>query len=398
MTGPSDILVVGASAAGLTVAETLRRLGYAGALTVLGAEPHLPYDRPPLSKHVLSGHWEPSRATLRDPQALARLDAGLVLGSPAVALDAGARSVRTAAGRTLRADAVVVATGLSPRTLPGQADLAGAHVLRTLDDALALRRELAAGARLVVVGDGVLGSEIAATARSMGAEVTLVGPQSAPMTDQLGPEVAARLARLHTDRGVRLLPGSAVRGLRAAGGRVTGVHLDSGETLPADVVVVAIGATPNTAWLSGSGLRVDDGLVCDSWCRAADGIYAAGDVARWHHDALGTLQRLENRTNATEQAMAVARTVLGDGRPYRPVPYFWTEQYATRIHVYGTPSADAELTVVEGDMAEQRFVALYHRDGTVTGVLGWNMPKQARLRRQLLVDAYASAAPGSVTP
>ncbi|WP_326680144.1 NAD(P)/FAD-dependent oxidoreductase [Streptomyces sp. NBC_01237] len=392
MKAPGSVLVVGASAAGLTTAETLRRLGYPGELTVVGAERHPPYDRPPLSKQVLSGHWEPERATLPRPrESQARLEAEIILGSPAVALDTATRSVRTAAGRTLRADAVVIATGLSPLLLPGRADLAGAHVLRTLDDALALRAELTPGTRLVVVGDGVLGTEIAATASAMGVNVTLVGPQPAPMTAQLGPLVAEKPARLHTHHGVRLLPGTGVRGLRAAGGRVTGVLLGSGETLSAEVAVVAIGATPNTAWLAGSGLRVDNGLVCDSRCRAADGIYAAGDVARRHHDALGTLQRLENRTNATEQAMAVARTILGDDRPYRPIPYVWTDQFTTRIQVYGAPSADAELTVTDGDMTEDRFVALYHRGGAVIGVLGWNMPKQARLRRQRLVDAHAAS-------
>ncbi|MFI8817779.1 MULTISPECIES: NAD(P)/FAD-dependent oxidoreductase [unclassified Streptomyces] len=392
MKAPGSVLVVGASAAGLTAAETLRRLGYPGELTVVGAEWRTPYDRPPLSKQVLSGHWEPERATLLRPgESQARLEAEIILGSPAVALDTATRSVRTAAGRTLRADAVVIATGLSPRLLPGRADLAGAHVLRTLDDALALRAELTPGTRLVVVGDGVLGTEIAATASAMGVNVTLVGPQPAPMTAQLGPLVAEKPARLHTHHGVRLLPGTGVRGLRAAGGRVTGVLLDSGETLSAEVAVVAIGATPNTAWLAGSGLRVDNGLVCDSRCRAADGIYAAGDVARRHHDALGTLQRLENRTNATEQAMAVARTILGDDRPYRPIPYVCTDQFTTRIQVYGAPSADAELTVTDGDMTEDRFVALYHRGGAVIGVLGWNMPKQARLRRQRLVDAHAAS-------
>ncbi|MGN9837068.1 NAD(P)/FAD-dependent oxidoreductase [Nonomuraea sp. H19] len=388
-----SVLVVGASAAGLATAEALRRKGYQGGLTVLGAEPHLPYDRPPMSKQVLSGAWDPERARLRPEPVLSALDAEFVLGDAAVGLDAELRTVHTASGRALRADTVVIATGLRPRTLPGQAGLAGVHVLRTLDDALALRAELRESARLVVVGEGVLGAEIAATARGMGLEVTMAGPQPAPLAAQLGPQVAGLLAGLHTERGVGLRLGSGVSGLAGEHGRVTGVRLDTGEVLPADVVVVAIGADPATEWLAGSGLRVDNGLVCDSRCRAAEGIYAAGDVARWHHDHLGDLVRLENRTNATEQAGVVAANILGADQPYRPVPYFWTDQFDAKIQVYGTPYADAEVSVVDGDLAERRFVALYRRGGTITGVLGWNMPKQTRLRRQQVVDALLDLAP-----
>lgn len=246
MNAPSSVLVVGASAAGLATAEALRRKGYQGGLTVLGAEPHLPYDRPPLSKQVLSGAWDPERAQLRPQTALSTLDAEFILGDPAVGLDVAGRTVHTASGRALRADAVVVATGLRPRTLAGQAELAGVHTLRTLDDAAALRAELLASSRLVVVGEGVLGAEIAATARGMGLEVTIAGPLQAPLANQVGPWVAGMLADLHTERGVRLRLGAGVSGLTGHQGRVTGVRLDTGEVLPADVVVVAIGSDPAT--------------------------------------------------------------------------------------------------------------------------------------------------------
>jgi NADPH-dependent 2,4-dienoyl-CoA reductase/sulfur reductase-like enzyme len=377
MTGA--VLVVGASAAGLGTVEALRRKGYEGRVTVLGAEAHLPYDRPPLSKQVLGGAWTPEQAQLRTPEALSALDTEFVLGDPAVRLDARARTVHTAAGRALTADAVVLATGLRPRVLPGQDGLAGVHVLRTLDDALGLRADLAPGKRVVVVGDGVLGAEIAATVCGAGVPVTLAGPQPAPLAYQFGSLAAGLLADLHTARGVELRLGSAVTSLTAEDGRVTGVRLATGEVLPADVVVVAFGAAPATEWLAGSGVLCDNGVVCDSRCRAADGIYAAGDVARWHHEGLDALLRLENRTNATEQAVAVAGNILGEDRPYTPVPYFWTNQFDARIHVHGTLSADAEVSIVEGDPREGRFVAQYRRGGDVTGVLGWNMPKQARL-------------------
>ncbi|MCT2584627.1 NAD(P)/FAD-dependent oxidoreductase [Actinophytocola gossypii] len=380
MTAPGHVLVVGASAAGLATAETLRRKGHTGRLTVLGAEPHLPYDRPPLSKQVLSGAWEPARARLRPPAHLSTLEVEFVLGDPAVGLDVTARAVATASGRVVAADAVVLATGLRPRTLPGQETLAGVHVLRTLDDSLALRADLLARPRVVVVGDGVLGAEIAATARTMGCAVTMAGPQPAPLALQLGPFAADLLAGLHTANGVELRLGAAVTGLAGERGTVTGVRIETGDVLPADVVVVAFGAVPATEWLADSGLTCDNGVVCDSRCRAADGVYAAGDVARWHHEGLDTSLRLENRTNATEQAVRVADNVLGADRPYTPVPYFWTDQFDVKLHVHGTTAPDAD--VVDGDPSAGRFVLTYRRDGVVTGVLGWNMPKQARLRRQ----------------
>ncbi|MFD4112833.1 NAD(P)/FAD-dependent oxidoreductase [Streptomyces niveus] len=395
----ADVLVVGACAAGLTTVEALRRHGYRGKVTVLGEETHPPYDRPPLSKQVLAGTWQPDRAQLRPREALSALDADFILGDPAVGLDAVTRTVRTASGRALRADALVVATGTRPRTLPGQSGLAGVHVLRTLDDALALRAGLLDATRLVVVGDGVLGAEIAATARTMGLDVTLAGPQHAPMAGQLGHGAADLLAELHTARGIRLRLGAGVRALIGSAGTVTGVSLDNGDVLPADLVVVAIGADPVTGWLRGSGLRVDNGLVCDSRCRAADGVYAVGDVARWHHDQLGALLRLENRTNAGEQAMAVAANILGGDRAYTPVPYFWTDQFDTKIQVHGVvpAGAGAEMTVVDGDPATGRFVARYRSEGRVTGVLGWNMPKQTRLRRQDVADALAGGPAAATT-
>lgn len=390
VTPPSDVLVVGASAAGLATAEALRRKGYTGGLTLLGDEAHPPYDRPPLSKQVLAGTWEPDRAHLRGRDALDALGATFVLGDPAVSLDVATRGVRTAAGRVLRADAVVVATGVRPRTLPDQDGLGGVHVLRTLGDAAALRADLRTAARLVVVGDGVLGAEVAATARGLGLDVTLAGPQPAPLAAQLGPFASGLLADLHERHGVALRLGAAVLGLVARDGRVAGVRLETGDVLPADVVVVALGAVPNTDWLPADDLTIDNGVVCDAGCRAAAGIYAVGDVARWRHDGLGVLLRLENRTNATEQAAVVADNILGADRTYAPVPYFWTDQFDAKLQVHGVVAGDAEVSVVDGDVASRRFVALYRRAGEPVGLLGWNMPKQTRqLRQRLLGHAVA---------
>ncbi|MBE9373742.1 FAD-dependent oxidoreductase [Saccharopolyspora sp. HNM0983] len=392
MTAPDSVLVVGASAAGLSTAESLRRSGYAGRITLLGAEKHAPYDRPPLSKQALAGTWDPDRTRLRTADQITELDAEFVLGDPAEALDSDTRTVHTASGRAHRAEAVVLATGLRPRTLPGQHELSGVHVMRTLDDCTGLRSDLLRATRLVVVGEGVLGVEMAATARGMGLDVTVVGPRPAPMAGQIGTLVGTRLAELHTERGVALRLGTGVGGFTATDGRVDGVQLDTGEIVPADAVAVAVGAVPETGWLAGSGLEVDDGIVCDARCRAAPGIYAVGDVARWWHEQLDAPVRLENRTNATAQAQVVAANVLGGERAYAPVPYFWTDQYDVKIQVHGFLPADAEVTVVDGDLAAGRFVARYARDGRATGVLGWNMAKQTRLRRQEVVDALAGAA------
>ncbi|MGW6007919.1 NAD(P)/FAD-dependent oxidoreductase [Streptomyces sp. NPDC055210] len=391
MTGPGRILVVGASAAGLTTVEALRRKGYTGAIDVLGDEVHAPYDRPPLSKQVLAGAWEPQRAALRTAEVIANLDADFVLGDAATSLDVAARTVRTTSGRELSADVVVLATGVRARALPGQEGIAGVYTLRGLDDAVALKADLRPGSRLVVVGEGVLGSEIAATARTVGLDVTLAGPLAAPMALQVGPMVSELLASLHREHGVRLRLGSGVAGLLSEDGRVTGVRLSSGEILPSDVVVVAIGATPATQWLDDSGLTLDNGVVCDARCRAADSIYAVGDVARFHHESYNRLMRLENRTNATEQAAAVAAVILGEDRAYAPVPYFWTDQFEAKLQVHGLLPADAETEVVEGDVAGRRFVVRYTSGGAVTGVLGWNMPKQTRMRRQEVVDSITAS-------
>lgn len=392
MTTPASVLVVGASAAGLTTAEALRRKGFEGRITLLGAEAHLPYDRPPLSKQVLSGAWEPERARLRPASTLTDLGIEALLGEAAVGLDAASRTVRTDRGRALSADAIVIATGVRPRAFPGSAGIGGVHLLRTIEDALALKAELREGSRLVVVGDGVLGAEAAATATALGAKVTLIGPQAAPMTLQLGADVAAVLTEMHRDHGVDLRPGVGVGGLLETDGRVTGVALATGEVVAADAVVVSIGSIPQADWLAGSGLAVDDGVVCDAQCRAAEGIWAAGDVARWHHPGYGRALRLENRTNATEQAIAIAANVLGEERPYAPVPYFWTDQFDAKIQVFGLPGDRAglvETDVVEGSITGRRFVMRHRSEGRTGAVVGWNMPKQTRLRRAEVAEALA---------
>jgi 3-phenylpropionate/trans-cinnamate dioxygenase ferredoxin reductase subunit len=373
------IAVVGASAAGLTAAQTLRRKGYDGPLTVIGDEDRMPYDRPPLSKQILAGAWEPAKAALQSD-----VDAEWLLGVRAAGLDVAGRRLHLSTGDTLNYRGLVIATGVRPRRLPFGHDLAGVHVLRTMADALALRGELGDGGAVVVVGAGFMGSEVAAVTSGMGLDVTMVDPLPAPMVAQFGPWIGGLLAKLHADHGVRLRMGIGVTGL-VGEGRVTGVGLSDGSVLPADVVLVAIGAVPNTEWLAGSGLSLTNGVDCDSLCRAAPNVVAAGDVASWTHPEWGARVRVEHRMNATEQGMAAARTLLGKGEPYAPVEYFWTDQFDVKIQAYGTFPPDAQPVVVAGDPAAGRFAVTYDRHGRTAGVLGWNLPRETRqLRARLL--------------
>lgn len=360
------VVVVGASLAGLRAVEALRARGFDGRLVWVGGEPHEPYDRPPLSKEILRGEWEPARIALaRD--GLAALGAELRFGVRAEALDTAARRVRLAGGEALAYDGLVIATGAAARRLPGQPALAGVHVLRTLDDALAIRDALAAGPRVVVVGGGFIGAEVAASCRQRGLAVTMVEALGNPLEAALGPELGALFAGLHGDHGVRLETGAAVAALEGAG-RVERVRLADGRTLEADLVVVGIGVRPETGWLEGSGLTLRDGVVCDARCRAAPGIVAAGDVARWPHPRYGEL-RIEHWTHAVEQAgAAVAALLDGDAAPvFAPVPYVWSDQYDAKLFVAGRPRAGDLLRVVEGSLAERRFVALFGRDGRLSG-------------------------------
>ncbi|MYT13070.1 NAD(P)H-nitrite reductase [Streptomyces sp. SceaMP-e96] len=407
------IAVVGASAAGLAAAEALRRGGWRGPLTLIGDEPHLPYDRPPLSKQLLHGAWEPDRLLLRTEEQLAPLGLDLRLGTRATGLDVATRTLTLDGGESLRCAGVIIATGVGARTLPGADRIAGVHTLRTLDEALALRGRLAHGGtpgrRLVIVGNGVLGCEAAAMARELGHAVTLVGIEPTPMAAAVGTEVGELLAEVHRARGVRLLTG-AVDGLETAPAdpdgsdpQITAVRLASGGSpgsgaaggssrLPADLVLLAIGSRPAVEWLADPALDTTDGLRCDEYCAAAPGIYAAGDVARWDHPVHGRPLRFEHRMNATEQGMAAARNLLAElaatadatgvsedapapeRRPFAPVPYFWSDQYDLKLQAYGLTAGADRIEVTVLDRAERRVLALYGRDGHAVGVLAAGLP------------------------
>lgn len=392
------VLIVGGSLAGLRAAEALRRHGFEGRLCVVGAEDRPPYDRPPLSKEVLAGTWAPERCALPCEEGL---EIDWRLGQPAVGLDLAARRVRLADGGDVAWDGLVIATGASPRELPGQPHLEGLFTLRTLDDALALRAAFEGGPRVAVVGAGFIGAEVAATCRGRGLQVAMVEALPVPLERALGARMGGLVAALHRDHGVDLRLGVGVR--RVLGDRrVEGLELSDGSRVDADVVVVGIGVRPETRWLEGSGIALDDGVLCDAACRAsAPGVVAAGDVARWPNPRFDEVMRLEHWTHATEQADAAARTLLageGGAEPFAPVPFFWSDQYDRKIQFAGRASADDAMQVVDGSIEERRFVALYERGGRLRGVLGMNRPRLVMKARALLredarfADAVAAFA------
>lgn len=384
-------MIVGASLAGVRTAQALRRGGLTGPITMIGAEPHPPYDRPPLSKGFLLGRVDRAGLALLSAEQLTGLDVELRLGLPAVGLDPVARQVALRDGTRVDYDALVVATGSAPRALPGavmDGPLEGVHVLRTLGDALALRESLCVGARVVVVGGGFVGAEIASSCRALGLDVAIVEADQALMRRGLGVRLGEAAAVRHAAHGVRVLLGRRVARLHGHG-RVAAVVLDDGSELPADVVVVGIGSRPVTGWLEGGGLTLDDGVVCDETLAAVgvEGVHAVGDVARWRARRYGTTLRTEHWTAAGEQAAAVAATLCGTPTEYDPVPYVWSDQFGAKLQIFGRVRPADEVVVLDGDPEGDRFVAVAGGDGRLQGVVALGATKEAiRLRRSLTED------------
>jgi len=395
-------LVVGASLAGLHAARTLRLEGHSGPIVVVDADPDAPYDKPPLSKQVLSGEWERDRIVL--PAATDDLDLDLRLGHRATALDITTRTVafEGAGAAPVSFDQLVIATGAAARRLPDSAGIAGVHVVRTLHDSLALRAELEAEpSRVVVIGAGFIGAEVASTCRRRGLDVTLVEALSVPLERILGAGMGQVCAEVHRVNGVDLRLGVGVAHLDTIDvdgeRRVAGVTLTDGTSVAAEVVVVGIGVQLNVDWLADSGLTIDDGVVCDASLRAAPGIVAAGDLARYPSSRFGRMLRIEHWETAIAGGEAAARTLLaeqrGEAAPvFDPVPWFWSDQYDRKIQLAGRPQPADECVVVEGSTDEFRFVALYGDGDRLTGVLGMNRPRHVVQMRMAMEEGITFSA------
>ncbi|MFF2364677.1 NAD(P)/FAD-dependent oxidoreductase [Streptomyces sp. NPDC058122] len=392
------VAVVGASLAGLSAARSLRRQGYDGRLVVIGDELHRPYDRPPLSKEFLAGTLGEADLSLETDDE--DLRAEWLLGVRATGLDRTERAVRLADGREVRADGIVIATGAMARTLPGSEGLAGVHTLRTLDDARALRDELARGGRLVVIGGGFIGAEVASTAYALGLDVTVVEAAPAPLAGPLGARMGGIVSALHVDHGVRLLCGVGVKGLSGdersgtgvppdgARDRVNAVLLEDGRSIPADIVVVGVGARPCVEWLEGSGVELDNGVKCGADGRTGlAGVVAVGDCANWYDPRAGTHRRVEHWTGARERPDAAIATLLAGGAVEPGVPrppYFWSDQYGVKIQFAGHAAAADSVTIEAGAVDDRDVLAVYRRAGVPVAVLGMNQPRLfTRWRKQL---------------
>lgn len=372
------LLVVGAGLAGLRAVEGARAAGWSGPITIVGDERHPPYDRPPLSKAALSGEEQPAVPVLRSSEVIEELRVQHLAGVRVHGLDTERRTVATSAGE-LDYDALVIATGSTATTLPGLTGLPGVHVLRRYDDALDVRDSLARSRRMMIVGAGFIGSEIASAARARGIEVTILEAGSRPLERAVGPHAAGRLMELHAEAGVRLLTRTTVSGVRTSDRGVDAVELSTGETLTADAVVLGIGARPATAWLAGSNVALDvrtGGVLCDrTLATSAPGVWAAGDVACVDGE------RGEHWTAAGEQGRVAGANAAGADEVFASVPFAWSTWHGRRIQVVG------ETTAADEEEREPGFI-VYRRGGDEVGAVGIDSPGPvARLRRALAAQA-----------
>jgi 3-phenylpropionate/trans-cinnamate dioxygenase ferredoxin reductase component len=377
------IVIVGGGLAAARTAEQLRRSEFTGRITIVSDEVHLPYDRPPLSKEVL--RKEVDDVALKPREFYDEKGIILRLGAAATGLDTTAQTVTLADGTVLGYDELVIATGLVPRRIPAFPDLEGVRVLRSFDESVALREHATEARNAVVIGAGFIGCEVAASMRSLGVDVVLVEPQPTPLAAVLGEQIGELVARLHRAEGVDVRTGVGVAELRGDT-HVEQVVLSDGTELTADLVVVGIGSRPATEWLEGSGVEVDNGVLCDEAGRtSAANVWALGDVASWR-DQTGHQARVEHWSNVTDQARVVVPAMLGQDVPdVVVVPYFWSDQYDVKIQCLGEPEATDIVHLVEDD--GRKFLAYYERDGVVVGVVGGGMPGKVMKARGKIAAA-----------
>ena len=392
------LAIVGASLAGLSAARAARAQGFAGRLVIIGDEPHRPYDRPPLSKDFLLGTVT-AKDLFLEPDS-EELGAEWVLGSGAASLDAASRTIRLKDGSTVAADGIVIATGARARQLPTLAGLGNVFTLRTLADAQDLAPELVPGSRMAVIGAGFIGAEVASAAASRGMEVTMIDTKPVPFAAQLGTEMGGVLAGLHAANGVELISSAVIEDFYSGEGNVTGLRLAGGRYVPADVVVVGIGAEPSTGWLEGSGLKLGGGVLCDAMGRTnVPGIVAVGDCAAWFDQAAGTHRRIEHWTCARERAVLAVEALLdADAVPKPAKPhYFWSDQYGVKLQFAGHAAGYDRLEIEAGDALTHSCVAVYYRGGVPVAVLGMNQPRLfTKWRRSLAAPPVRQAAPALV--
>lgn len=375
MSKHQHVAIVGGSLGGINVAQELRRQGHIGQISLIGEENvRAPYDRTELSKGLLTGKREVEELFLLTSEEMDELELDLHLGRRAQRLDTLNRVIHLDNGTNVSYETLVIATGSVARRPGFIGNLEGVHVLRNLADGIALKTELETAQKVVIVGAGFIGAEVASSLRTCGQEVTLVDPQPAPLAAVLGPSVAEHYAKLHSQHGTVLEMGRGVASL-TGDKRVTGVVLDDGRVLPADLVVVGLGAVAATQWLEDSGLVIDNGVVCDDGGHSSiEGVYAVGDVARWHSDYFGDHVRTEHWVHATLQAAVVAENIVAGTKVTNlgTAPSFWSDQFHVRMQMIGAPRPGDTVDFVQEDTEEGRFVALYAREDRLTGALSFH--------------------------
>jgi NADPH-dependent 2,4-dienoyl-CoA reductase/sulfur reductase-like enzyme len=390
-----SVTIVGAGLAGHASAKALRLQGFDGRVTIIGDEAHRPYDRPPLSKDFLAGAAQAEELTLEAEGE--DLQAEWILGARAAALGPGDRTVTLTDGRMVRSDAVVIATGSFARSLPGVP--AGVHTLRTLDDAIALKTELVSGARLVVVGSGFIGLEVASTARSLGLEVTVLGSSGNPLSRSLGAEVGIAVQRLHEAHGIVVRNNTIVDAVLGAE-RVTGVRLASGEVIPADVVVMGIGSVPAVEWLSNAGLNIRGGLVCGEFgATAAAGIIGVGDCSAWFDPVRGRHHRVEHWSDSRDRPAAAIAALLSGGPPPRGVrpSYLWSDQCGAKIQFAGRVMGDEIVALEAGGIDSGDLFMVYRRADRPVAVVGINQLRLVAEWRKRLASLAVGPRSGAPT-
>ncbi|MDQ1060529.1 NADPH-dependent 2,4-dienoyl-CoA reductase/sulfur reductase-like enzyme [Arthrobacter globiformis] len=390
------LAIVGASLAGLSAARAARAQGFSGRLVIIGDEHHRPYDRPPLSKDFLLGTITAEDLFLETDDD--GLNAEWLLGGGAIRLDSATRTIHLDDGRTVTADGIVIATGARARQIPALAGLDNVFYLRTMADAQGLTPMLVAGARMIVIGAGFIGAEVASAAASRGMEVTMINSGPVPFSAQLGQDMGSVVANLHEANGVNLICGTGIDEFHSTANSVTGLRLADGRELAADVVVVGIGAEPNVEWLAGSGVEVDGGVLCDAMGRTSvPGIVAVGDCAAWFDAAVDKHRRVEHWTGALERAALAVQALLDSDSPAQPLkpPYFWSDQHGVKIQFAGHSAGYDRVEIATGDPQEHNFLAVYYRGEDAVAVLGMNQPRLfTRWRRSLAAPALRSEAPG----